>query len=222
MFRGGGTQLANQTFASPTFTGTSTFPGGTVISSAGAFVGGTSASVKSGDSSFVGTQDNIAGLANANFAAPGGAFLGSGAIAAWSSTSVWTGTADTSLSRVSAGLLGVGTGGAAEVDGALKAAWYATGAPVTETGATHTVATTTAHLICNRAGDVTVTLPAAASFTGRHLMIRTIQAQTVTSNASNVVPRIGGAAGTAILAASDGAWALLVSDGTNWEIMAGS
>jgi hypothetical protein len=93
-------------------------------------------------------------------------------------------------------------------------------APVTETGATHTLAATTSYLICDRAGTVTVTLPAAASFVGKEVYIKTIQAQTVVSASSNVVPQVGGAASTAILAATDGAWAKLVSDGTNWIIMA--
>ena len=96
------------------------------------------------------------------------------------------------------------------------------GALVTETGATHTVAVTENTIIANRAGTVTVTLPAAASFTGRQLRFVTIQAQAVVSDASNVVPRAGGAAGTAILGASDGAWADLESDGTNWIITASS
>jgi hypothetical protein len=97
-----------------------------------------------------------------------------------------------------------------------------TAAPVTETGTTHTVAVSTSHLICNNAAAVTVTLPAAASFTGREIYIRAITANTVVSASSNVVPRIGGAAGTAIIGATDGGWALLVSDGTNWECMAGT
>lgn len=91
---------------------------------------------------------------------------------------------------------------------------------VSETGATHTVASTTKFLIADRAGTITVTLPTASSFTGRELVTKTVQAQTVVSASSNVVPLTGGAAGTAILAATAGKWAHLVSDGTNWVIMA--
>jgi hypothetical protein len=90
------------------------------------------------------------------------------------------------------------------------------------TGATHTVTASQRDIVANRAGTVTLTLPTASSFTGRQLWIRTIQAQTVVSASSNVVPRAGGSAGTAILAATDGAWALIASDGTNWQIMASS
>lgn len=92
-------------------------------------------------------------------------------------------------------------------------------APVTVTAATYTVAVTDRDIIANRAGTVTLTLPAASSYTGREITVRTIQAQTVVSDASNVVPLVGGAAGTAILAATAGKWARLVSDGTNWQIM---
>lgn len=96
------------------------------------------------------------------------------------------------------------------------------GAPVTKTG-DFTVAATENVLINNKAGSTcTVTLPAAASNTGRQILVKNLQAQTVVSASSNVVPRAGGAAGTAILASGAGNWATLVSDGTNWVVMAGS
>jgi hypothetical protein len=98
----------------------------------------------------------------------------------------------------------------------------ATSAPVTETAATHTVATTTSTLIANRAGTITVTMPTASSFTGRWLCVKTVQAQTVVSNASNVVPLTDTAAGTAMLPATDGAWGCFQSNGTNWIQMMGS
>lgn len=91
-------------------------------------------------------------------------------------------------------------------------------APVTKTG-NFTLADTENWIICNGTGTITVTLPAASSWTGREVMIKTIAAFTVVSASSNVVPLAGGAAGTAILAATAGAWATLVSDGTNWIIM---
>ena len=95
---------------------------------------------------------------------------------------------------------------------------FGRGAPVTKT-TNFTLAATENWVICNGAGTITVTLPAASSWTGREVMIKTIAAQTVVSASSNVVPLTGGAAGTAILAATAGKWATLVSDGTNWVIM---
>ncbi len=96
----------------------------------------------------------------------------------------------------------------------------AIGSPLTKT-ADWTV-TTNNIFISNRAATNTVTLPLAVNFPGRVIWIKTIQAQTVVSATSNVVPLVGGGAGTAILAATAGKWAQLVSDGTNWIIMAGN
>lgn len=73
-------------------------------------------------------------------------------------------------------------------------------------------------IICNNATGVTITLPSAAVWPGRKITVRTIAAGAVTSASSNVVPAAGGAAGTAILAATAGKWASLQSDGTNWQI----
>lgn len=90
------------------------------------------------------------------------------------------------------------------------------GAPVTKT-ADFTVANGETWLINNKSGSTcTVTLPAASSNTGRVLHFLNYQAYTVVSASSNVVPLIGGSAGTAILAAVAGDTATLVSDGTNW------
>jgi hypothetical protein len=92
----------------------------------------------------------------------------------------------------------------------------AVSAPVTKT-ADFTVAATDLWLINNKTGSTcTVTLPSAASYTGRILHFQTYQAQTVVSASSNVVPQAGGSAGTSILLASIGDSATLVSDGTNW------
>jgi hypothetical protein len=95
------------------------------------------------------------------------------------------------------------------------------GAPVTKT-ADFTVADSENYLINNKAGsNCTATLPTAANYTGRRIVIKNLQAFTVISASSNVVPLAGGAAGTAILSATAGRWAELVSDGTNWIIVAG-
>lgn len=108
--------------------------------------------------------------------------------------------------------------------GTLAGAALSTSAPVTKT-ANYTVdsgAAKDSSIIFNGAGSLTVTLPTASSFSGRLIRIKTIAAQTVVSASSNVVPLVGGAAGTAILAATAGKWATLQSDGTNWIIMEGN
>ena len=93
---------------------------------------------------------------------------------------------------------------------------------ITMTNSTYTVLQDAEYLIANRAGTITVTLPAPSEFNGRVLNIKTVQAQTVVSASSNVVPIGGTAAGTAILPATDGAWVLLKSDGSNWIAMQSS
>jgi hypothetical protein len=93
-------------------------------------------------------------------------------------------------------------------------------APVTAT-ADYSVADGVTYVINNKSGSsLTVTLPTASSYSGRIITIQNYQAQTVISASSNVVPQGGGSAGTAILENVVGNWATLVSDGTNWVIMA--
>ena len=91
--------------------------------------------------------------------------------------------------------------------------------PNTQTAA-YTVIDKDISLIFNGGASITVTLPTPGSYTGRRLRLKTIAAFTVISASGNVVPMAGGAAGTAILAATAGKWADIESDGTNWIIMA--
>lgn len=107
--------------------------------------------------------------------------------------------------------------------GALKSlgALFTT-APVTKT-ADFTLADTETVVINNKSGSACVaTLPSAALWSGRLLLMKTTQAQALNSASSNVVPKAGGAAGTDIATGTAGNWALLVSDGTNWVVMAGT
>ena len=95
----------------------------------------------------------------------------------------------------------------------------AVSAPITKT-ADFTVANGEIWYINNKSGSTcTVTLPAASSWTGRTLTFKNMQAQTLVSASSNVVPIDSTSAGTAILLAVVGNWATMVSDGTNWVIM---
>jgi hypothetical protein len=91
-------------------------------------------------------------------------------------------------------------------------------APVTKT-ANFSVAATDIWIINNKSGSsCVVTLPAASSYSGRVLRFQNYQAQTLVSASSNVVPLVGGSAGTAILNAVAGDTCTLVSNGTNWLI----
>ena len=96
---------------------------------------------------------------------------------------------------------------------------FGRGAPVTKT-TDFTVGDTENWLINNKSDSSCVmTLPPASLWTGREVMIQNWQTFTVISESANVVPIAGGAAVTAILAATSGKRATLVSDGTNWQIV---
>ena len=103
--------------------------------------------------------------------------------------------------------------------GSISGTFINNGAPVTKT-ANFTLAATENWVINNKTGSTcTVTLPAASSWTGRSVYFKNLQAQTLVSDSSNVVPIDSTSAGTAILLGVVGNWATLVSDGTNWVIM---
>ena len=88
--------------------------------------------------------------------------------------------------------------------------------PVTKT-ADFTLGVFETYVINNKAAATcTVTLPSASGYPGRLVNFQNYQAFTLVSASSNVVPIAGGAAGTAILAASIGDTTTLISDGTNW------
>ena len=74
------------------------------------------------------------------------------------------------------------------------------------------------YIIFNRFGTVTLTLPNAATFSGRLIYLKTVEGNVI-SNSANVVPLIGGNPGQAILDATAGKWCTLLSDGTYWNIM---
>ena len=128
-------------------------------------------------------------------------------------------TSETERVRIdSSGQVGIGV--TAPVNKLEVVGSFGRGAPVTKT-TNFSLADTENWLIVNKGSSCTVTLPAASSWTGREFTIKVITAHTVVSASSNIIPRIGGSATTAILPATDGAWATLVSNGTNWEIMCG-
>lgn len=109
------------------------------------------------------------------------------------------------------------------VTGRLSAGYLSRSAPVTKT-ANFALGSTENWVVCNGASaNVTVTLPTASDWVGREVMLKNISGTyTVISASSNVVPLVGGSAGTAILGATAGAWVTLVSDGVNWIAMQGA
>lgn len=95
---------------------------------------------------------------------------------------------------------------------------FGRGNPAVKT-ANFTLAGTENWIICNGAGTISITLPTPSTCDGREFGIKTVSPQLVQSASSNVIGISGGAAGTAILPATSGAWAILVSDGASWNIM---
>jgi hypothetical protein len=145
----------------------------------------------------------------------------------------------TSVSVVSAnGLAGTSSGGttpaltlSTSITGILKGNGTAISAAVANTDyvplstvltktADYTITNTDMWIINNKTGSaLTLTFPAASSWTGRSITVKNLQAQLVNSASSNIVPIDSASAGTAILLAVVGNWATMVSDGTNWVIM---
>ena len=103
----------------------------------------------------------------------------------------------------------------------LSATQLKLNAPVSKT-ASFTLGDTENFIVANGASaNVTVTFPTASANTGRVVFIKNLSGTyTVISAGSNVKPVSSDTAGTAILAATAGKWAILVCDGTNWVIMA--
>ena len=152
----------------------------------------------------------ITGLLKGNGTAISAATSGTDYAPATSGTSILYGNGSGGFSNVT-----VGTG-LSFTAGTLASTASAPSAPVTQT-ANFTVAATDVWLINNKSGSTcTVTLPTPSSNSGRVLYFQNYQVQALVSASSNVVPLVGGAAGTSILLASSGDSATLVSDGTNW------
>lgn len=103
----------------------------------------------------------------------------------------------------------------------LSATQLRLNAPVTKT-ASFTLGDTENFIICDgSAANVAITFPTASANTGRVVVVKNLSATyTVISASSNVLPLASATPGTAILAASAGAWAILVCNGTNWVEMA--
>jgi hypothetical protein len=121
----------------------------------------------------------------------------------------------------SVAVTGAVTAASVTTTGVLSGTQLDLNAPVSKT-ASFTLGATENFVICNGASaNVTVTFPTASANTGRVVWIKNLSATyTVISASSNVKPINSGTAGTAILAATAGAWAMLVCDGTDWVVMA--
>lgn len=105
--------------------------------------------------------------------------------------------------------------------GAISSTQLKLNAPVAKT-ASFSLGDAENFVICTGASaNVAITFPTASANVGRVVFVKNLSGTyTVISAASNVKPVDSGTAGTAILAATAGKWAVLVCDGTNWVVMA--
>ena len=121
---------------------------------------------------------------------------------------------------VSTSITGLLKGNGTAISAAVANTDYVPLSTVLTKTADYTITNTDMWIINNKTGSaLTLTFPAASSWTGRSITVKNMQAQLVNSATSNVVPIDSTTAGTAILLAVVGNWATLVSDGTNWVIM---
>lgn len=99
---------------------------------------------------------------------------------------------------------------------------FGRGTPVTVLSSPYTIANGNNWIIVNNTGaNTTLTFPTASSWSGREIMIKTIQNRSVLSASSNIIPLHTTTATGTVLNATGGNWANLVSDGTNWVTMQG-
>jgi hypothetical protein len=147
--------------------------------------------------------------------------LGSGATIAGATKTIniGTGGVSTSITNINIGSSVAGATGKTTINSEwTEVNAFAAQPPITVNAATYTVLSTDYSLIFTTTAS-TVTLPTAATYTGRVLMVKNITATAIISASSNVVPLGSATAGTAILAATAGKFAMLQSDGTNWITM---
>jgi len=88
------------------------------------------------------------------------------------------------------------------------------------TTASYTQLQSDTELLFSSTSGCTITLLSAAGYPGRKLWVQNLSAQVLTSASSNVIPAGNTAAGTAILPATAGAWAVLESNGVGWQVLA--
>jgi hypothetical protein len=172
-----------------------------------------------------------AGASDLNYFAGKAQFGSTASADAYVKLAAGTSTAGTSPLKLTAGTnLAAPEAGALEFDGNL---WYATPSSATRmtvamskpvgaavTAATYTQLQSDTELLFNSSGGCTITLLPAASYPGRKLWVQNISAQTLLSGSSNVIPNGSTTAGATILPATAGAWAVLESNGSNWQVLA--
>ena len=91
--------------------------------------------------------------------------------------------------------------------------------PVKVSATSYTVTTTDASIIFDTTANCNVVMPAAATYPGRILYVKTIAARTINSTSASIKPIDSNTAANNILTNVAGKFAMLQSDGNNWVIM---
>lgn len=91
---------------------------------------------------------------------------------------------------------------------------------VISSGTTYTVRPTDNWIINSQGSTLTITMPSPALWPGREIGIKNTAPVTIQSASSNIVNRSESTSTQQTIVSGDGLWAILVSDGTNWQIMA--
>jgi hypothetical protein len=130
---------------------------------------------------------------------------------------IGTGGASGSTTNIN---LGSTTSGALGVT-KLNTAFSISTPPAIITGTTYTVGVNDTALIFNTTAACAVTMPAAATYPGRTIMLKQIAAFAVTAvnTAGALVTTLTGTTGQTSILSGAGKFAYLVSDGTNWVTM---
>ena len=131
---------------------------------------------------------------------------------------IGTGGASGSVTNITLGSTTSGATGTVAIYGSLRIQTP----PAVITGTTYTVGINDTVLVFNTTAACTVTMPSAATYTGRVIWMKQIAAFAVSSSSSTgnlgVQPLTSVTPGTAILSGA-GKFAQLVSNGTDWVIM---
>jgi len=91
--------------------------------------------------------------------------------------------------------------------------------PVKVSSTSYTVTATDASIIFDTTANCNVVMPAAATYPGRILYVKTIAARTINSTSASIKPIDSNTAANNILTNVAGKFAMLQSDGSNWVIM---
>lgn len=90
------------------------------------------------------------------------------------------------------------------------------------TTASATITPLQRNIVCNYAGTITLTLPAAYLMFGAEICIKTLTASQVNNDMSNIFPLASDIPGSGILSPFVGKWVRLVSAGGYWVVMSGN